>query len=233
VARLIAHRASREQIACSVETGAYCQARKRLLEKFFSALSCLVGRALDSKVDPKWLWKVRQVFMFYGTTVSMPDTPENQQAYPQVYNQKPGAGFPIARVGAIISLSCGAILNLGDCRYAGKGQGEVSLFHRLWNVLCPGDVPLADRLMSNWTNILLLKEHGIGFVGRLNKALRKVDFRCGKRLAIKTTLPAGSSQRPFVRWTGRTTNRYLDPSRFGKRGFESHNLEFGPRRLWW
>jgi hypothetical protein len=32
-------------------TGAYCQARKRLSEQFFSALACLVGRALDAKVD--------------------------------------------------------------------------------------------------------------------------------------------------------------------------------------
>jgi len=33
----------------------------------------------------------------------MPDTAANQEAYPQVYNQKPGVGFPIARVAAIIS----------------------------------------------------------------------------------------------------------------------------------
>jgi hypothetical protein len=39
--------------------------------------------------------------MFDGT---MPDTPENQQAYPQLYNRKPGLGFPIARIGAITSL---------------------------------------------------------------------------------------------------------------------------------
>lgn len=35
VSRLIAHRVSRGQHACSAETGAYCQARKRLPEKFF------------------------------------------------------------------------------------------------------------------------------------------------------------------------------------------------------
>jgi hypothetical protein len=55
VARLIAHRLSRGQQACSSKTGAYCQARERLPEKFFSAVTCLVGRALDSKTDPKWL----------------------------------------------------------------------------------------------------------------------------------------------------------------------------------
>ena len=81
----------------------------------------------------------RRVYLFDGTTVTMPDTPENQAAYPQVYNQKPGLGFPIARIGALTSLSCGAIVNLGFCRYAGKGQGEISLLRRLWNLLRPGD----------------------------------------------------------------------------------------------
>jgi hypothetical protein len=182
VTRLIAHRISQGQDACSSKTGAYCQARKRLPEKFFSAVACLVGRALDAKADPKWLWKGRRVYMFDGTTVTMPDTPENQQAYPQLYNQKPGLGFPIARLGAITSLSCGAIVNLGFCRYAGKGQGEVSLLRRMWDVLCSGDVLLADSLLSNWTGIVMLRQRGIELVSRLNKAHRKADFRRGQRL---------------------------------------------------
>ncbi len=182
VARLVAHRISRGESACSAATGAYCQARKRLPEKFFSAVACLVGRALDSKVDPMWLWKGRRVLMFDGSTVSMPDTEENQRAYPQLYNQKPGIGFPIARIAAVMSLSCGAILNLGICRYAGKGQGEVSLLRRLWDVFRRGDVLLADSLMSNWTGMVLLKQRGVDTVSRLNKATRKADFRRGKRL---------------------------------------------------
>jgi hypothetical protein len=182
VARLIAHRLSQGQQPCSAETGAYCQARKRLPEKFFSAVACLVGRALDSKVERRWLWKGRRVYMFDGTTVTMSDTPENQQAYPQVYNQKPGLGFPIARLGAMTSLSCGAIVNLGLCQYAGKGQGEVSLLRRLWDVLRPGDVLLTDCLMANWTNIWLLQQRGVELVSRLNKANRKADFRRGRRL---------------------------------------------------
>ena len=182
VARFIAHRLAQGQSPCSPETGAYCQARKRLPEKFFSAVTCLVGRALDAQVSPKWLWKGRRVCMFDGTTVIMPDTPENQAAYPQVYNQRRGLGFPIARVGALTSLACGAILNLGVCRYAGKGQAEVSLLRQLWDVLRPGDVLLTDRLMANWLNILLLQQRGIELVARLNKANRRADFRRGKRL---------------------------------------------------
>jgi hypothetical protein len=201
VARFIAHRLSHGQSRCSAETGAYCQARKRLPEKFFATAACLVGRALDAKVDTKWLWKERRVYLFDGTTVIMPDTPENQQAYPQVYNQKRGLGFPIARVGALTSLACGAILNLGVCRYAGKGQGEVSLLRQLWDVLHPGDVLLTDRLMANWLNILLLQQRGIELVARLNKANRRADFRRGKRL---------DRHDHIVRWYKPTTIRSLN-----------------------
>src|SRR6266850_5235289 len=51
VARLIAHRISRGQCPCSAETGAYCQARKRLPEEFFSKVARQTGRALENSVD--------------------------------------------------------------------------------------------------------------------------------------------------------------------------------------
>ena len=94
VARLIAFRISRGQEACSSRTGAYCQARERLPEKFFSAITCLAGKALNSQVDPSWLWKGRSVYMFDGTTVSMPDTVANQRDFPQTPNQRTGTRLP-------------------------------------------------------------------------------------------------------------------------------------------
>ncbi len=201
VARLIAHRVARGQSACSAETGAYCQARKRLPEKFFSDVACETGRALDAQSEQNWLWKGRRVYMFDGTTVTMPDTPENQAAYPQVYNQGRGLGFPIARIGAVISLACGAVVNLGLCRYAGKGQGEVSLLRQLWDVLRPGDVLLADALLGNWANLVLLGQRGVEMVSRLNKAHRTADFRRGRRLGADDHI---------VRWAKPTSIRALD-----------------------
>ncbi len=201
VARLIAHRVSQGHRACSSETGAYCQARKRLPEKFFAEVACRVGRALDSQAAHNWLWKGRRVYMFDGTTVSMPDTQENLEAYPKTYNQKTGTGFPLARIGSLISLSCGAVLDVGFCRYAGKGQGEVSLLRRMWDFLRPGDVILADCLMANWTGIVMLKERGFELVSRLNKANRRADFRKGIRLGQDDHI---------VRWRKPTSIRSVD-----------------------
>jgi len=181
VARLIAHRVSQGQGKCSTETGAYCQARKRLPEKFFSDVARQTGQALDKQAQSGWLWKDRRVYLFDGSTVSMPDTEENQEAYPQHDSQKPGLGFPLARIAAIFSLSCGAIIDLGICRYAGKGQGEISVFRTLWNFFRPGDVVLTDRLMCTWRELLTLQQRGVDSVSQL-QAMRKADFRKGKRL---------------------------------------------------
>ena len=191
VSRLIAHRISRGQKACSAKTGAYCQARRRLPEKFFSTVACLVGRTLDSKVDSQWLWNGRRVYMFDGTTVTMPDSPKNQAEYPQLYNQKPGLGFPIARLCAVMSLSCGAVVDLGIAGYAGKGQGELSLLRRMWSNFQPGDVLLTDRLMCSWTDLIQLKEHRVAdrpdrIEPRMNKRRRKkVEWMLKPRWELK------------------------------------------------
>ena len=231
VARLVVDRVSRGLKPCSSETGAYCQARRRLPERFFSAVGRLVGRNLDAQADPQWLWKGRRVCLFDGSTVSMPDTPENRGEYPLTYNQKPGTGFAIARIGAIISLSCGAILDLGICRYAGKGQGEVSLLRRRWDALRPGDVLLGDRLMSNWAGIVMLKRRGVETVSRLNKAVRSADFRKGIRLGKDDHLVCWKKP-TSIRSVDRETYRSLPDSitirearfRVGQPGFRTRSI---------
>ena len=80
VARLLAHRLAQGPRPCSAQTGASCQARKRLPASFFADVACQTGRALEAGVDSRWLWKGRHVYLFDGTTVTMPDTRANQQA---------------------------------------------------------------------------------------------------------------------------------------------------------
>jgi hypothetical protein len=181
VARLIAHRVSQGRPPCSSETGAYCQARKRLPLAFFTAVARRVGQILDARVETRWLWKGRRVYLFDGSSVAMPDTPENRREYPLTYNQKPGTSFPVARIAAIISLSCGSILELGICRYAGKGQSESGLLHQLWGLFRSGDVLVGDRLMCAWTEMVMLKQRGVDCVCRLTSH-RTADFRRGTRL---------------------------------------------------
>jgi hypothetical protein len=120
----------------------------------------------------------------------MPDTPQNQRAYPQPDTQKPGLGFPLARIATVFSLACGAVLELAICRYAGKGQSELGTLRTLWDMFGPGDVLLADRLMCSWTENERCKwswqklsairhiVRGVGAVCRTPQALlRQVTFK--------------------------------------------------------
>src|SRR5262245_51560277 len=181
VARLIAHRLAHGQKPCSAETGAYCQARKRLPESFFSDVARHTGRELEASVCPQWLWKGRRVYLYDGSSVSMPDTPQNQSEYPPPVLQTPALACPRPRMAAVFSLACGAVLDLGICRYAGKGQSELGLLRKLWDVFLPGDVLVADRLMCAWTEMVMLKLRGVESVCRFTSH-RKADFRRGRRL---------------------------------------------------
>ena len=200
VARLLAHRLAQGQSPRSPETGAYCQARQRLPESFFADVARHTGQALDAQVDPRWLWKRRRVYIYDGSSVSMPDAPRNQAEYPQPDTQKPGLGFPLARIAAIFSLACGAVLDVGICRYAGKGQSELGLLRTLWGLFRPGDVLLADRLMCVWAEMVMLKQRGVDSVCHLTSH-RRADFRRGKRLGPGDHV---------VKWAKPTKPRSLD-----------------------
>jgi hypothetical protein len=111
----------------------------------------------------------------------MPDTPENQAAYPQQKSQRPGCGFPIARILVIFSLSTGTVLEAAIGKYKGKQTGENSLLRGLYDALTEGDVILADRYFSGWCDIALPMQRGIDVVVRKHQ-LRRTDFRAGLRL---------------------------------------------------
>ena len=181
VARLIAHRLARGQDPCSARTGAYCRARKRPPEAFFSETALRTGRALDDGADDGWLWKGRRVYIYDGSSVTMPDTAANQAEYPQPVAQEPGLGFPPARIAAVFSLACGAVVGPGTCRYAGQGQSDLGLLRKLPDVFRPGDVMLADRLMCAWTEMVMLHQRGVDSVCRF-RSHRRGDFRRGRRV---------------------------------------------------
>src|SRR4051812_20999925 len=83
VARLLAWRAARGLPACSPDAGGYCKARKRLPEALLPRLVRQTADGLRDRAPDAWLFHGRRVLIVDGTTVSMPDTPENQAAYPQ------------------------------------------------------------------------------------------------------------------------------------------------------
>lgn len=181
VARLIAHRLAAGKPACSSNTGAYCRARQRLPENILADLTRQVGKRLLAEAPESWRWHGREVKIVDGSTASMPDTPENQQAYPQSSSQQPGIGFPIMRFLVIFSLSVGVVLDAacGPCK--GKQTSELALFRSLHDSLHEGDVVLGDRHFCSFFDIAELQRRGIDVVMRQHQK-RKTDFRRGVQL---------------------------------------------------
>jgi hypothetical protein len=181
VARLIAWRVAWGLSACSADTGAYCTARADLPEEALHALTRETGKQVEDESPKIWLWHGRKVRVVDGSTITMPDTAENQAVYPQQKTQKPGCGFPIARILVVFSLAAGTVLEAAIGKYHGKQTGENSLFRQLYDALEEGDIILADRYFSGWSDIALPLQRGIDIVVRKHQH-RPTDFRTGKRL---------------------------------------------------
>lgn len=181
VARCLSERTALGAPQCSLNTGPYCRARQRLSLELIVALQRQVGERIEQAQPASWRWQGRAVKLLDGTTVSMPDTKANQQVYPQSREQKPGLGFPLARLVALISLGSGAVLNwaIGACK--GKGTGEQALFRELLDSLDVGDLVIADRYHCTYWTLAMLAARGVDVVARQH-ARRLHDFRRGKRL---------------------------------------------------
>jgi hypothetical protein len=181
VARVIVLLVSIGKSPCSDNTGAYCRARAKLPARVIEDVSTQVADGCEQRVPAAWLWKGRHVHLVDGTTVSMPDTEENQAVYPQPNSQQEGLGFPIARMVVLLSLATAMVKGMAMGPYAGKETGESALLRELLGQLAKGDIVLADRYYCSYFMVALLQELGIDFVVRLHHR-RDADFRRGHRL---------------------------------------------------
>ncbi len=179
--RLIAWRLARGLPACSADTGGYCKARQRLPEALLPRLARDTADRLGEQAPQGWLFHGRRVVIADGTTVSMPDTPENQAEYPQHGLQKPGCGFPLARIVVLIALATGGVLDAAIGAGKGKLTGEMALVRGLHGRLKRGDVLLADSYDSSFDEVVTLAGLGVDVVMRQHGG-RPVDFRRGERL---------------------------------------------------
>jgi len=168
-------------------TSAYCQARARLpLETLQRLRQAAASRVQSAAAARQPCWHGLHPKIIDGTTVSLPDTPHNQRAYPQSSSQKPGCGFPLLKLVGIFSLSSGALL---DYAKGNKHQHEMVLLNKLLGLFKPNDLALADRGFSSYVLMALLLLRGTASLLRLHPA-RSTDLRQGRRLGKNDRLCA-------------------------------------------
>lgn len=228
VARRLSERTARGEMACSLNSGPYCKARKRLLLELIRRLALKVGETLGQEIPVDWKWRGRSVKLMDGTTISMPDTASNQSVDPQRGVQQAGLGFPLAMLVAVISLSTGAILEwvLGPCR--GKTHGRA------------GAVSRVDATTSTWRHrpgpplsLQLLHRRAADGAGRRSghAATPAPDYRLPARPTPGATGSFGGlDTSPTPRLDGRRdlcihAGAAVDARNGNRRAYSRHDLE--------
>jgi hypothetical protein len=149
----------------SPNTAAYCKARKKLCKNQLQE----TNQGLVNKIENKagdWLWCGRTVKVADGSGLSMPDTPQNQKAWPQSKKAKPSCSFPVMRIVALFCLATGVMIDLA---HGALAVHERTLLRRLWHLLEQGDVLLADRGFGGFAEFFLLSQRGVDCVMRKNQ----------------------------------------------------------------
>ena len=162
----------------SADPSAYGQARQRLPVEVLRQGVRAVGHRLQERVAATHRWCGRRVWVVDGSSCSMPDTPSLQETFDQPRGQKPGCGFPVAKLVAMFCWASGAVLEVAIGPW---WRSELALWRELWHLLRPRDVVLGDRFYCTFADLAALRGRGGDGVFRLHQQ-RPADLRRGRRL---------------------------------------------------
>jgi hypothetical protein len=180
---------------------AYCKARARLpLEVYQALLAAVVEAIVPSTRRSEHLWHGHRTCHVDGSSISMPDTPELQEAFGMPSGQKEGCGFPTAHLMVLFSASTGFLLEAwmspfrtGDVAQASDAHGH----------LCPGDIVIGDDTYGGYAHLAALVKadlHGLFPTYHL----RIVDFTKGRPHTVDgRNAEAGLPRSKWIKSLGR------------------------------
>jgi hypothetical protein len=155
---------------------AYCQARARLPLRVFDLLLERFSSAVERSAFDEGRWHSHRTFFVDGSGCSMPDTPALQEAFGQPTEQRPGCGFPVARLLGLFHAGTGVLLKLVVAPLLTHDLAQVQAVHPS---LQAGDVLVADRGLCSYAHLAILVQAGVHAVLRV-WARQIVDFTPGR-----------------------------------------------------
>jgi hypothetical protein len=159
---------------------AYCQARAKLPLPFFALLLERFSSAVQRSASDDGRWHGHRTFFVDGSGCSMPDTPTLQDTFGQPTEQRPGCGFPVARLLGLFHVGTGVLLKLVVAPLLPHDLAQVQVVHP---TLQPGDVLVADRGLCSYAHLALLIQAGVHAVLRVG-ARQIVDFTPGRPFVL-------------------------------------------------
>ena len=229
---------------------AYCQARARLPLQVLQELLKTLVKLLSADSPDETLWNGHRTVLADGSAFSTADNPELQKQFGQPSAQKPGCGFPVAKILAVFQARTGFLLSVTASPLRSHEMSQVDASHE---VLRPGDVLVGDRGLSSYVHLALLAQKQAHGVFRLHQK-QIVDFTPRRPHGpSKTTKGQPKSRwvrslgpddqvvewfRPKIRPKWMTAERYAMrpyPSRCSSASYAtpSANRAFGPGKSRW
>jgi len=142
VVRKIQAQACRQELTQpSSSTAAYCKARANLQHECLHTIYQHTTQYLAPQGTSP-IMNGRRVIVVDGTGLSMPDTDENQQVWPQYANQKPGCGFPQAFLCVCFNLTTGTVISH---EVGNKKSHELPMLRQQSSAFKKEDIFLGDK----------------------------------------------------------------------------------------
>jgi len=162
---------------------AYCIARGRLplelLRELLRRICWFCDRQLHHEAN--MLWKGHRLWHMDGSTFSMPDTQDLQNAFGQPGAQRKACGFPVAHILCLFHASSGLIQ---DCILSPLRTHDMAKASQLHPQMREGDILIADRAFESYAHAALLIGQGLHLIAPVHQR-RKVDFRRRERRSGK------------------------------------------------
>jgi hypothetical protein len=144
----------------SSSTASYCTARKNIPESLLEEIFDHTGATMDQTAE-YGLMNGRRVIVVDGTGISMPDTEANQEEWPQISSQKPGCGFPTARICACFSLQTGGLLSY---EIGSKKSHELPLLRKQLDTFRENDIFLGDKGFCSYFDVATFQDRQVDSV---------------------------------------------------------------------
>jgi len=187
-------------LGMDVTAEAYGQARSRLPLEFFQRLLEEVCARLRGSIDTASGWHGHRVWVIDGSSCSMPDTPELQQAFGHPSGQAPGCGFPVAHLMTLFHVGTGMLMRIATAPWRTHDLSQARLMH---GGLARDDILLADRGFCSFGHLAMLQQNGIHAVFRAHQK-QIVNFRRGRaHETSRVPHPRGLPKSRWIRWLGR------------------------------
>ena len=177
---------------------AYCAARKRLPLAVLRRLAARIAESVRTATTAQSTWHGHRVWLADGSSFSMPDTPELQEAFGQPSGQRRGCGFPVAKFLGLFDLATGMLLRVEPAPLRSHEMARCAV---ATSGLLPGDIALGDRGFCSYAHlaILLNRKPARGVPAHQRQI---IDFTPGRPQAPrgKAKRPHEATIRPHSRW---------------------------------